>query len=89
MICVSIGRGRHQQMIAEHQRLAADQIPLVELRMDYIRRDVNVRRLLELRPCPVILSCRREKDGGQWKGNEEQRLMLLRSAIVEGADYVD
>lgn len=89
MICVSIGRGRHQQVIAEHQRLASEQIPLVELRLDYIRRDVNIRRLLDPRPCPVIVSCRREKDGGQWKGTEEQRLMLLRSAIVEGADYVD
>lgn len=89
MICVSIGRGRHQQMIAEHARLAEEGVKLVELRLDYIRRDVNLKRLLAARPCPLVIACRREKDGGQWKGNEEHRVMLLRAAIVEGVDYVD
>lgn len=89
MICVSIGRGRHQQMIAELQRLASEGVRLVELRVDFIRREVNLKRLLENRPCPVIITCRREEDGGQWKGTEEQRQMLLRSAIVEGTDYID
>ena len=89
MICVSIGRGRHQQMIAEHGRLVTEGIPLVELRLDFIRREVNIKRLLENRPGPVIVTCRRESEGGQWKGTEEQRLVLLRAAIVAGSDYVD
>jgi 3-dehydroquinate dehydratase/shikimate dehydrogenase len=89
MICVSIGRGRHQQMIAEHQRLTEEGIPLVELRLDYIRREVDLKRLIANRPGPVIISCRRESDGGQWRGTEEQRRTLLRSAIVEGVEYVD
>ena len=52
MICVSIGRGRHQQMIAEHGRLVNEGIPLVELRLDFIRREVNIKRLLASRPGP-------------------------------------
>ncbi len=89
MICVSIGRGRHKQMIAEHARLVDDGVQLVELRLDYIQRDVSLHRLLSNRPGPVIITCRREADGGQWQHSEEQRIMLLRSAIAAGVEYVD
>lgn len=76
-------------MIAEHQRLVAEGVQLVELRLDYIRREVNVGRLLRERPCPAIVTCRRESDGGQWRGSEEDRIRLLRTAIAEQAAYVD
>jgi len=89
MICVSIGRGRHRHMIAEHKHLVDNGVRLVELRLDYVQGEVNVRRLLKDRPCPVIVTCRRKSDGGRWEHSEEARLTLLRTAIVEGADYVD
>ena len=89
MICVSVGRGRHKMMIAEHQHLAENGAELVELRLDYIRRAVNLKRLLTDRPCPVVATCRRKEDGGRWEGSEADRVMLLRAAIVEGAEYVD
>ncbi|MFO0904820.1 MAG: shikimate dehydrogenase [Pirellulales bacterium] len=89
MICVSIGRGRHRQMIAEHKHLAEHGVPLVELRVDWILRPVNLKRLLVDRPCPVVFTCRREADGGKWIKPEAERQILLRSAIVEGVDYVD
>ncbi len=89
VICVSIGRGRHKHMIAEHQHLAENGAQLVELRLDYIRRAVRLRRLLKDRKCPVVATCRRAQDGGKWSGSEAERQMLLRSAIVAGADYVD
>ena len=89
MICVSIGRGRHRHMIAEHKHLAANGIKLVELRLDFIQGEVQVKRLLKDRPCPAIVTCRRKSDGGRWDHSEEARLTLLRTAIAEGADYVD
>lgn len=89
MICVSIGRGRHKMMIAEHRHVAEKGVRLVELRLDCITRSVNLKRLLADPPCPVIATCRRERDGGMWKDTEEARLMLLRSAIVDGVEYVD
>jgi 3-dehydroquinate dehydratase/shikimate dehydrogenase len=76
-------------MIAEHRHLVQQGAQLVELRLDYINGEVNLRRLLADRPSPVMITCRRERDGGRWAGSEEQRLMLLRSAIAEGVDYVD
>ena len=89
MICVSIGRGRHRHMIAEHRHLVEQGAELVELRLDYINGPVNVKRLLADRPGPVIITCRRERDGGKYSGGEEARQLLLRTAVAEGAEYVD
>jgi len=89
MICVSIGRGRHGLMIAEHRHLAENGVGLVELRLDFIQGDVEINRLLKDRPCPVVVTCRRRADGGRWEHSEDARLRLLRTAIVQGADYVD
>ena len=89
MICVSIGRGRHRHVIAEHRHLVEQGARLVELRLDYINGDVNVKRLITDRPCPVVITCRRPADGGKFPGSEEQRQLLLRTAISEGVEYVD
>jgi 3-dehydroquinate dehydratase/shikimate dehydrogenase len=89
MICVSIGRGRHKHMIAEHRHLAEQGAKLVELRLDYINGPVNLKRLITDRPCPAIITCRRPADGGKWTGTEDERLVLLRTAIAEGVEYID
>lgn len=89
MICVSVGRTRHKHTIAEHQYLAGQGVQLVELRLDFIGRSVNLSRLLDKRPCPVVVTCRRREDGGRWQRSEEERLMLLRGAIAMGVEYVD
>lgn len=89
MLCVSVGRGRHKHMIAEYKHLAEQGVKLVELRLDYIDREVNLKRILAERPAAVIVTCRRTEEGGHWRGTEQARQMLLRSAIVEGVDYVD
>lgn len=89
MICVSIARTRHRMMIAEHQALAARGAQLVELRIDWLSRDPDVPRLMKDRPTPVIVTCRRPEDGGKWRGTEEDRQRLLRTAIVSGVEYID
>ena len=89
MICVSVGRGRHKMMMAEHKHLADQGAELVELRLDYIRRPVDLKRLLKDSPCPVVATCRRPQDGGKWMKSESDRVMVLRTAIADGADYVD
>jgi len=76
-------------MIAEHRHLVELGAQLVELRLDYINGDVNIRRLLADRTGPVLISCRRECDGGKWSGPEENRQTLLRTAVAEGVDYID
>lgn len=89
MICVSLGRARHERMITEHKHLVEQGAQLVELRLDYIGRAVNLRRLLDNRPGPVVCTVRRRGDGGRWMKTERERLMLLRSAIAAGVEYID
>jgi 3-dehydroquinate dehydratase/shikimate dehydrogenase len=89
MICVSIGRSRHKHMLAEHKHLVEQGAKLVELRLDYISSRVNIQRLLKDRPCPVVVTVRREQDGGKYTGDETNRLMMLREAIALGVEYVD
>jgi 3-dehydroquinate dehydratase/shikimate dehydrogenase len=76
-------------MLAEHKHLADQGVQLVELRLDYLRKSVNLRRLLEERPCAVIATCRRQNEGGKWERSEQERQVLLRTAIADGVDYID
>ncbi|MEL6895685.1 MAG: type I 3-dehydroquinate dehydratase, partial [Planctomycetota bacterium] len=90
MICVTIGRARHQRMIEEMKHLGTQDVQLIELRLDYITRAVNLKRLTADKPCPLIATVRRREEGGRWTKSEGERLMLLRGAIASGAfDYVD
>jgi 3-dehydroquinate dehydratase/shikimate dehydrogenase len=89
MICVSIGRGRHKHMIAEHKHLVEQGAKLVELRLDHINGEINLKRVLPERPGPVVVTIRRPEDGGKFERSEDERRILLRSAIVSGAEYVD
>ena len=81
ILCVTVGRCRHRHLIAEHKHLAEQGCRLVELRLDFLVTPPNLKRLLAERPCPVIVTCRREQDGGRWAKSEEDRLMLIRQAI--------
>ncbi|RUL85036.1 shikimate dehydrogenase [Tautonia sociabilis] len=89
MICVTLGRGRHRTLLEEWKQAAEAGAELVELRVDCLRSEINLKRLLSDRPTPLVFTIRRGADGGLWRGNEEKRLLLIREAIVAGVDYVD
>lgn len=90
MICVSIGRTRHKMVVAEHRHLAEKGAELVELRLDWLGRMPDLGRLLKKKPTPVVVTCRTLDDKGRWKWSEEQRMSVLREAIVSGkVDYID
>src|SRR3990170_3894705 len=61
---------------------------IIELRIDYIK-DVDLKRLLEKRTKPVIVTNRPDREGGKFDGSEEERIALLKLAIRLQADYVD
>ena len=89
MICVTIGCGSHKRMLEEWKNLAEDNVKFVELRLDYLRKEPQLFRLLPNRPTAVLATVRRPSDGGNWRGSEEERLKLLRSLIAEGVEYID
>jgi 3-dehydroquinate dehydratase / shikimate dehydrogenase len=89
MICVSIGRTRHNMVVMEHRALADKGAELVELRLDWLSRPPDLTRLLKDRPTASVVTCRRQSDRGRWKWSEEQRRAVLRAAIVAEVEYVD
>lgn len=68
---------------------AASQGDIVELCLDRLIKEPDVKDLLSVTSKPIIVSCRRKQDGGQWDGTEDERLLQLRQAIVAGPAYVE
>ncbi|QDU64808.1 3-dehydroquinate dehydratase [Planctomycetes bacterium Pan216] len=88
MICVSIAQtSRHLALVDLYN--ASARCDLIEIRLDRFEKSPDVNELIKAARKPVIVSCRRQQDGGSWHGTEEARLALLRQAVVEGADYVE
>ncbi|MFH5804753.1 type I 3-dehydroquinate dehydratase [Alienimonas sp. DA493] len=88
-LCVSIARSHPSRMRAEHAALAEAGAKLVEYRLDWLKGPVDVAALIANRPTPVVLTCRRREDGGRWSGSEDERLALLRQAILAEPEFVD
>jgi 3-dehydroquinate dehydratase/shikimate dehydrogenase len=88
MICISIAQESRRFALADMLN-AARHGDLLEVRLDRFAKAPDVGELLAAKPKPVIMSCRRPKDGGEWQGNEEERLALLRQCIISKADYVE
>jgi 3-dehydroquinate dehydratase/shikimate dehydrogenase len=88
-ICVVIGRTRHKMVQIEIQEAGKQGARLIELRLDFLAKAPDFKRLLVNKPCPVLATVRRPEDGGRWGGTEDARRMLLRQAIVSGFDWVD
>jgi 3-dehydroquinate dehydratase/shikimate dehydrogenase len=88
-ICVVIGRTRHKMIQIEIQEAAKRGARLIEVRLDFLAKAPDFKRLLSAKPCALVATVRRPQDGGRWAGSEDEREMLLRQAIVAGFDWVD
>src|SRR5207253_10856131 len=89
VVCAVIGRTRHKMMQIEIQEAAKRGAKLIELRLDFLAKAPDFKRLLQNKPCPMIATLRRPAEGGRFPGTEQERLMLLRQAVVAGFDWVD
>lgn len=88
MICITINQESRRFALVDMLN-AAGQCDLLEIRLDRFGMAPDLGELLAHKPKPVIMSCRRPKDGGAWDGTEAERLALLRQAIISQADYIE
>jgi 3-dehydroquinate dehydratase/shikimate dehydrogenase len=88
-VCVIIGRTRHKMMQIELEESVKRGAKFIELRLDFLAKAVDFPRLFPHKKCPWVATIRRTVDGGRWRGSEEDRMMVLRQAIVSGFDWVD
>ena len=88
MICVSVAPESRRLAKADILN-ASRQGDLVEVCLDKLIKKPDLGDMLSGCSKPVLVSCRRKKDGGHWDRSEEERLQLLRNAIVASPAYVE
>jgi 3-dehydroquinate dehydratase / shikimate dehydrogenase len=89
MICVTIVQESRRLALADMLNAALLGADMVEVRLDKFEKDANLTDLVAARRKPVLFSCRRPQDGGEWAGADDERLILLRAAVIAKADYVE
>ncbi|MBX7103423.1 MAG: type I 3-dehydroquinate dehydratase [Gemmataceae bacterium] len=89
-ICTVIGRTRHRMVLAEMQEAVKRGADLIELRLDFVARALDLKRLIAEKKSELVATVRRPADGGRWPSSEETRQMLIRQVIVSGGfDWID
>ncbi|MBD3676567.1 MAG: type I 3-dehydroquinate dehydratase [Planctomycetaceae bacterium] len=88
MICISVTP--ESRNLAKVDLLNASRYAdMIELCLDRLIKAPDVGELTHGLDKPVIVSCRTPEDGGKFGGSEEERIALLRQAIISGPDYVE
>lgn len=88
MICISV-TPESRQLAKVDIYNAANQCDLVEVCLDRLHKEPDVKDMISGCKKPVLISCRPVHEGGKFDGTEEERLALLRMAIIAGPDYVE
>ena len=88
-VCAVVARTRHKMMQVELQQ-AAKKAKFVEVRLDFLAKAVDFKRLQPYKGCAWLGTLRRPADGGRWSGTEQERQMVLRQAVVSGCfEWID
>ncbi|AEC01913.1 3-dehydroquinate dehydratase [Parasphaerochaeta coccoides DSM 17374] len=91
MLCLTLTGRTLLENISQYER-NKDWVGAVELRLDYLEESEArlAGSLPEQFPVPMILTCRRESDGGLCTSTERKRLSLMKEVLDRGAfAYVD
>ncbi|MBX9681533.1 MAG: type I 3-dehydroquinate dehydratase [Gemmataceae bacterium] len=88
MICITINQESRRLALAD--MLNAGRFgDLLEVRLDRFGKAPDLGELMTAKQKPIIMTCRRGADGGQWDDSEAERLAILRQCIISKSDYVD
>ncbi len=88
-VCAVVARTRHKMMQVELEQ-AAKKAKLVEVRLDFLAKAVDFKRLQPFKKCAWVATIRRPADGGRWPGSEAERQTVLRQAVVSGCfEWID
>ncbi|MFK7819504.1 MAG: type I 3-dehydroquinate dehydratase [Planctomycetaceae bacterium] len=88
MLCISVTPESRQ--LAKVDILNASRHgDLIEVCLDKLIKTPDIGELLSGFDKPILISCRRERDGGHWAGSEEDRLQLFRNAIAANPAYIE
>ncbi len=86
-ICVSIA-GENTADALEKAQNAAATADVLEIRLDSLA-NCSPAPFLDALDTPLLFTNRPEWEGGNFKGEEEERISLLEEAVQAGASYID
>ncbi len=86
-ICVAVGRENIDDAVAVAESVAS-LADVVEIRLDCLATP-NITPFIEKIKQPLLFTNRPQWEGGEFVGNEEQRLVPLLQAVSEKVAYVD
>ncbi|XP_023007436.1 bifunctional 3-dehydroquinate dehydratase/shikimate dehydrogenase, chloroplastic-like isoform X2 [Cucurbita maxima] len=92
LVCVPIMADSPHLMIADTHKANTSGADLVEIRLDSLKifnPQQDLKTIIKECPLPTLFTYRPKWEGGQYDGDENQRLEVLRLAMELGADYVD
>lgn len=88
-ICAPIvARDLHEaiKLVKKAEELKAD---LLELRYDFLAEDIDIAKFLSATTLPVILTIRKQDEGGRFTGGENERIQKILNNAEKGFRYVD
>lgn len=88
-ICVPVTENDSDAFI--RQMSSIKEADLIELRIDYLK-DIDekiLEKIIHSKQGKVIVTCRPKNLGGNFSGNEKERIRLLKKAIDFGSEYID
>ncbi len=88
MICISV-TPESRQLAKVDILNASRQGDLVELCLDNLIKEPDIKDLLEGAKKPILVSCRNQAEGGHYQGSDDERIMLLKQVILAGPAYVE
>ena len=95
LICVSLMENTVSDMVKAADKCKSLGADIIELRLDYLREGPSfstiekLAKLNEITGLPLIFTVRPKWEGGNFKGDEGQRIELLKGAIKNGFNYID
>ncbi|CAN6467795.1 unnamed protein product [Victoria cruziana] len=92
LLCVPLVASSVEEMLGQMDQAKDAGADIVEVRLDHIqgfRPHQDLETLLKHGKLPALVTYRPKWEGGQYEGDENERLNVLRLAMDLGADYVD
>jgi 3-dehydroquinate dehydratase type I len=88
-ICVVITATGVGEAIREINEVEQFQPDIIEVRLDYLKDHDELYHIREATKLSLIATNRPLAQGGKYKGNEKQRLEILREASTAGFNFID
>ena len=86
-VAVALGLASTAATLDTLNRLG-NNIGFAEIRLDLMQ-EFNLERIVTSSPCPLVITCRAQREGGSFSGHEDERLQILTQASELNCSYVD